>query len=147
FSIGRQAVRGGVYGIARAFSGLTLNSPGLQPIALRDQFEAGVSVSTAPEIRIWKVTLPWIAVGYQFGPVVAGVRIYTSFPFLGTKGMRVFPGTCFARYVKHTACEGGKRVRASRRIAAIAAPIALVVSVITVRVNAQGAAGSTATAT
>jgi hypothetical protein len=81
FSIDRRAVRGGLYGIARAFDGLTLKRAGLDPIVLRDQFEAGISFSTAPEVHIWKITLPWVAVGYQFGPAVTGVRIYTSFPF------------------------------------------------------------------
>lgn len=81
FSIGHRAVRGGAYGIARAFEGLHLTRPGLPAIDLDHQFEAGGSVSTTPEIRVWKITLPWIAVGYQFGPVLTGVRIYTSFPF------------------------------------------------------------------
>jgi len=81
FSLGHRAVRGGAYGIARAFDGLHISRPGLEPIDLDYQFEAGGSVSTTPEIRVWKITLPWIAVGYQFGPVLTGVRIYTSFPF------------------------------------------------------------------
>jgi hypothetical protein len=78
---GRRVVRAGGYGIARAFQGLHVTRPDLTPVDLDRQFEAGVSLSTAPEIRIWKITLPWIAVGYQFGPVLTGVRIYTSFPF------------------------------------------------------------------
>ena len=49
--------------IARAFDDLVLKRPGLDPVSLGHQYEAGASFSTAPEIRIWKVTLPWIAVG------------------------------------------------------------------------------------
>jgi hypothetical protein len=81
FSLGRRAVRGGGYVIARAFDNLVLKRPGLDPVSLGHQYEAGASLSTAPEIRLWKITLPWIAVGYLFGPVLTGVRIYTSFPF------------------------------------------------------------------
>ena len=81
FSLGPHAVRGGGYVIARAFDDLVLTRPGLDPVSLGHQYEAGASLSTAPEIRIWKIALPWIAVGYQIGPVVTGIRIYTSFPF------------------------------------------------------------------
>jgi hypothetical protein len=78
---GGRVVRAGGYGIARAFQGLRVTRPDLATVDLDHQFEAGASLSTAPEIRIWKITLPWIAVGYQFGTVLTGVRIYTSFPF------------------------------------------------------------------
>jgi hypothetical protein len=81
FSFGQRAVRGGGYAIARAFDGLVLTRPGIEPVSLSHQFEAGASLSTSPELHIWKVTLPWIAVGYQFGAVIHGVRVYTSFPF------------------------------------------------------------------
>ena len=81
FSLAGRSVRGGAYGIARAFDGLVVTRPGLEPVSLSHQFEAGGSLSTAPELRIWKVSLPWIAVGYQFGPVISGIRVYTSFPF------------------------------------------------------------------
>jgi hypothetical protein len=81
FSFGRRTVRGGGYAIARAFDGLVLKRPGLEPASLGHQFEAGASLSTAPELHVWKITLPWVAVGYQFGPVIHGVRVYTSFPF------------------------------------------------------------------
>ena len=79
-SAGGRVVRAGGYGIARAFQGLRVTRPDLAPVDLDHQFEAGASLSTAPEIRIWRITLPWIAVGYQFGSVLTGVRIYTSFP-------------------------------------------------------------------
>ena len=47
---------------------------------LRGQFEAGLSFSTAPDLRIWRIPLRWLAAGYQFGRV-SGVRIYLKFPF------------------------------------------------------------------
>jgi hypothetical protein len=81
FSLGRRDVRGGGYLIARGFDGLVLKRPGLDPVSLTHQFEAGASLSTAPNLRVWKITLPWIALGYQFGSVVSGIRVYTSFPF------------------------------------------------------------------
>jgi hypothetical protein len=81
FSIASRGVRGGGYFIARVFDDLVLLRPGLDPVALGHQFEAGASFSTAPEFRIWKVDIPWVAVGYQFGPVLTGIRVYTSFPF------------------------------------------------------------------
>jgi len=81
FSIGRKEARGGLYVIARGFDGLELAREGRDPIVLGHQLEAGISFSTAPDLKIWKITLPWIAVGYQFGDVLSGVRVYTTFPF------------------------------------------------------------------
>jgi hypothetical protein len=81
FSIGRKSARGGVYTIARRFNGLEIRREGEPLVALRRQFEVGGSFATAPNFRVWKITLPWIALGYQFGEVVSGVRIYTAFPF------------------------------------------------------------------
>jgi len=81
FAMGGHVVRGGGYGIARAFDGLVLTRPGLEPVSLGHQFEAGASMSMSPELRVWKIALPWIAVGYQFGTIIHGVRVYTSFPF------------------------------------------------------------------
>ena len=81
FSIGQRAARAGLFTIARGFSGLELQREGQNPIVLRRQFEAGVSFSTSPDLRIWKVKVPWIAAGYKFGRTVSGVRIYAVFPF------------------------------------------------------------------
>ena len=80
FSIGDQAARGGVYTISRVFNGLELLREG-HTIVLRRQWEAGISFATAPELRVWKVKLPWIAAGYQFGKTLSGVRVYVAFPF------------------------------------------------------------------
>jgi hypothetical protein len=81
FSIGQKAARAGLFTIARGFDGLELHREGQDPLVLRRQFEVGASFSTAPVLRIWKVRLPWIAAGYQFGHTVSGVRIYATFPF------------------------------------------------------------------
>jgi hypothetical protein len=81
FSIGQKAARAGLFTIARGFSGLELRREGQDPVVLHRQFEAGVSFSTAPVLRIWKIRLPWIAAGYQFGRTISGVRIYVTFPF------------------------------------------------------------------
>jgi len=80
FSVRGGQARGGLYVIGRAFNGLELQREGQPPIVLRGQFETGGSFSTAPDLRIWKIPLRWLAVGYQFGRV-SGVRMYVTFPF------------------------------------------------------------------
>ena len=67
--------------LARAFNGLELLREGQDTIVLTRQWEAGISFATAPELRVWKVRLPWLAAGYQFGETVSGVRLYVAFPF------------------------------------------------------------------
>lgn len=81
FSIGGRKALGGMYFIARGFNGLELPQEGQEPIALRSQLEVGVSFSTSPELTLWKLQLPWLAAGYQFGDVLSGVRLYLRFPF------------------------------------------------------------------
>ena len=81
FSVGTRKARGGIYVIARGFNGLELPRAGQDPMMLRSQFEVGVSFSTSPDLNVWKLQLPWLAVGYQFGEVLTGVRVYTRFPF------------------------------------------------------------------
>jgi hypothetical protein len=80
FSVRGGQTRGGLYVIGRAFDGLELEREDQPPIVLRGQFEAGLSFSTAPDLRIWKIPLRWLAAGYQFGRV-SGVRMYLTFPF------------------------------------------------------------------
>ena len=80
FSVQDGQARGGLYVIGRAFDPLELEGEDQPPILLRGQFEAGLSFSTAPELRIWKIPLRWLAVGDQFGRV-SGVRMYLEFPF------------------------------------------------------------------
>ena len=81
FSIGARQARGGAYVIGRGFAGLQLPRESQDPIELRSQFEAGLSFSTTPDLVIWKIKLPWLAAGYQFGRVISGVRVYVQFPF------------------------------------------------------------------
>jgi hypothetical protein len=81
FSVGTRQARGGFYVIARGFNGLELPRAGQDPIVLRSQFEAGVSFSTSPDLSVWKVRLPWLAVGYQFGEILSSLRVYVRFPF------------------------------------------------------------------
>jgi hypothetical protein len=80
FSLRGREARGGAYAIGRAYDGLELEREGEPPIALRGQFETGVSFSTTPDLRLWKIPLRWLAVGYQFGRV-SGIRVYLTFPF------------------------------------------------------------------
>ena len=80
FSVLGGRARGGLYVIGRAFDGLEIEREGQPPIVLRGQFEAGVSFSTAPDLRIWKIPLRWLGAGYNFGRV-SGVRMYLTFPF------------------------------------------------------------------
>ena len=61
--------------IARRFDGLEIRREGEPLVVLRQRFEVGGSFATAPDFRVQKITLPWIALGYQFGEVVSGVRI------------------------------------------------------------------------
>lgn len=79
-SVGRIR-RGGIYGIARQFFDLVLERVDDRPIELKNQYELGVSVSTEPAPRLWKVEFPWIGLGYQFGDVTHGLRLYLAFPF------------------------------------------------------------------
>lgn len=80
FSIREREARGGVYVMARGFDGLEVQREGQAPIRMRGQLEVGGSLSTTPDLKVWKITLPWIGVGYQFGRV-SGVKIYVKFPF------------------------------------------------------------------
>jgi hypothetical protein len=80
FSIGDKGARGGVYVIGRAFDGLELERIGHPPAEIRGQTEVGVSFSTTPTLRVWKVPLRWLAAGYTFGRI-SGARVYLSFPF------------------------------------------------------------------
>jgi hypothetical protein len=81
FRLRNNPARGGIYVIGRGFDGLEIERAGQPPIALRGQFELGASFSTAPDLRIWKIRLPWLAGGYQFGETMSGVRFYLQFPF------------------------------------------------------------------
>jgi hypothetical protein len=81
FRVRNNPARGGVYLIGRGFNGLELERHGQPPIVLRGQYEVGASFSTAPDLRIWKIPLRWLAGGYQFGDRISAVRFYLQFPF------------------------------------------------------------------
>lgn len=81
FSLGSRSARGGVYGIARRFFDLDLEQLDEQPIELKRQYELGLSFSADPPVRLWKAEFPWFGLGYQFGEVTRGVRLYLAFPF------------------------------------------------------------------
>ena len=80
FNVRGNEARGGIYVIGRAFDGLELEREDQPAIVLGGQFEAGLSFATAPELRIWRIPLRWLAAGYQFGRF-SGVRVYLTFPF------------------------------------------------------------------
>jgi hypothetical protein len=81
FAIGQKPARGGPYVIVRGFNGLDLKRGVAEPFELTHQFEAGGSFSTEPDLRIWKVRLPWLGLGYRSGRVFSGLRFYMAFPF------------------------------------------------------------------
>ena len=81
FDIGTRRALGGAYAIVRHFPGVEVERPSGEPLRLQRMYETGVSFSTDPVLRVWKVKLPWIALGYRFGDVFSGVRLSLSFPF------------------------------------------------------------------
>jgi hypothetical protein len=81
FDIGSRSARGGVYAVTRYFPDIDLDTGGLlDPLSVRYVHEVGLSFSTDPALRLWKIRLPWIGVGYRFGDLFSGVRINFSFP-------------------------------------------------------------------
>jgi len=82
FSIGSRRARGGVYGITRYFPDIELGAGELaDPLRIRFVNEVGLSFSTDPVLKLWKIRLPWIGIGYRFGDLFSGVRVNFSFPF------------------------------------------------------------------
>jgi hypothetical protein len=81
FSLGGKAAQGGVYGMARYYSGLDIEIGSTGLSSIDEQYEAGISFSTDPVIRIWKLRIPWVAIGYRFGDGIDGYKISLSFPF------------------------------------------------------------------
>ena len=80
FSVRGGKARGGIYVIGRVYDGLKWKEKTSQRLVLRGQFEAGLSFSTSPDLRIWIIPLRWLAAGYHFGRL-SGLRIYLKFPF------------------------------------------------------------------
>jgi hypothetical protein len=81
FSIGNRKAMGGAFGFVRSFSQLEIPRFSPDAIEIDRQYEVGLSFSTDPGIKIWKIKLPWLAVGYRFGDIFTGWRLYFSFPF------------------------------------------------------------------
>jgi hypothetical protein len=81
FRLGGREARGGVYGIGRWFPDLRIEGPSDRILDVKRVLEVGLSFSTAPELAIWKIKFPWIALGYRFGDMFQGVRLSFSFPF------------------------------------------------------------------
>jgi hypothetical protein len=77
--LGSRAVFGGLYAIGRAFPGLDF--PTSPELDVGQVWEVGLSFSTEPVLRMSKVKLPWLAVGYRFGDVFTGIRVSFTFPF------------------------------------------------------------------
>jgi hypothetical protein len=81
FRVAGGDARAGVYAIARWFPGLRVEDAYDRLFDVKHVWELGVSFSTAPELALWKLPLPWIAVGYRFGDMFNGIRISFDFPF------------------------------------------------------------------
>jgi hypothetical protein len=79
YRLGKRQIRAGGYAVVRYFPDLDLPSSfsrDLGPI-----YEVGLSFSTLPVLRLYKLELPWIGVGYRFGELFDGIRVSFSFPF------------------------------------------------------------------
>jgi len=81
FSLGSRSAHGGVYAILRHYTDLEFEILTEGPIAIEWNYEAGLSFSTDPVLRLWKVKLPWIALGYRWGDRQSGLRLNFTFPF------------------------------------------------------------------
>jgi hypothetical protein len=82
FSLGSRAARGGVYAIMRHFTNLEFEEIITEgPIDIEWNYEVGISFATDPVLRLWRVKLPWIGLGYRFGDRQRGVRLNFTFPF------------------------------------------------------------------
>jgi hypothetical protein len=81
FSVGGGDASAGIYGIGRWFPDLRITGAGDRILDVTRVLEVGVSFSTAPELTLLKVKLPWLAVGYRFGDMFRGIRVSFSFPF------------------------------------------------------------------
>jgi hypothetical protein len=77
---GREA-SGGVYGIGRWFPDLRIEGAGDRILNVKRVLEIGLSFSTAPQMSLLGIKLPWIALGYRFGDMFQGIRLSFSFPF------------------------------------------------------------------
>ena len=81
FSIGRRLAEGGLFGIVRRYSDLDVERRDDRPLEIDWGYELGLSFSTDPAMAFGPVEFPWIGLGYQFGEIFGGIRLYLSFPF------------------------------------------------------------------
>ncbi|HEX5045138.1 MAG TPA: hypothetical protein VFV75_19745 [Candidatus Polarisedimenticolaceae bacterium] len=81
FSVGRRSTSGGIFGITRRYFDLDLERLGQDPLEVEQGYEVGLSFGTDPAIRVVGIEFPWVGLGYAFGEVFGGVRLYLSFPF------------------------------------------------------------------
>ena len=79
--MGSKQARGGAYLIMRHFSDLDFELITNGPVSIDWNYEAGISFSTDPPLKLWIVKMPWIGVGYRWGDRVKGVRLNFTFPF------------------------------------------------------------------
>lgn len=81
FSLGSRQAQGGAYVVLRHFPNLDFELFTADTVSVRWNYEAGVSFSTDPILKLWMVKIPWIGLGYRWGDGVQGVRLNFSFPF------------------------------------------------------------------
>ena len=81
FSLGSKEAQGGVYAIARHYSNLEFELITEGPINITWNYEVGLSFATDPIAKLWKIKMPWIALGYRFGDRESGFRLSFNFPF------------------------------------------------------------------
>jgi hypothetical protein len=81
FAFGGGEASAGIYGIGRWFPDLRIQGAGDRVFDVTRVLEVGVSFSTAPELTLLKLKLPWVALGYRFGDMFKGIRLSFSFPF------------------------------------------------------------------
>ena len=80
-SVGAGEAYGGAYAIARYFSDLELEHLVERPFDISWSYEVGLSFATDPALKLWKIKLPWLGLGYHFGDRSRGVRLNMAFPF------------------------------------------------------------------
>jgi len=81
FSLGRRRASGGIFGITRRYFDLDVQRLGEDRLEVEQSYEVGLSFATDPAIRVVGIDFPWVGLGYAFGEVFGGVRLYLSFPF------------------------------------------------------------------
>jgi hypothetical protein len=81
FSLGKKEARGGAYVVVRRYSDLVFEIFEDDPVSIDWGYEAGLSFSTEPNLKLWIIRMPWIGIGYRWGDRTRGIRINFSFPF------------------------------------------------------------------